>query len=161
MPLHVLPEHVVLHPEHPTQRSLDLLDADLRLAYDAKLNRWCVYRPRLTPQGLFWDLIERVTGPDGTGREEPGEWLVRRLRERDSRYRPAQEAAEAVLKEIRADEQKAREEDEHFLDDVREEVIKDFIPLWQQKADPHYTGKRYRDWEKEPVTFDMTPKEKK
>ena len=140
MPLHQLPPHVVLRPDHPTQKALGLLDGDLRLAWNAKLEHWEIYRPRPTPRGVFWDMLERVTGPDGKGQAEPGEWLIRRLRERDARHNPNAE-------------QKAMEQDEHRLDDVRADVIETYLPLWQRKADPHYHTRDYKDWDKKPVTY--------
>lgn len=159
MPYHALPAHIVLRTDHPFQRSLDLLDADLVLAWNTRVERYEVYRKELTPRGLFFGHIERVTAPGGQGFAEPGEWFAEKLRARDSRYRPANEAAEEVLAQLRAEEKADLEAEEHALDGVREEVIKDYLPLWRKKADPDEFAKRYTTWDPEPVHFPMSPRQ--
>lgn len=160
MPYHRLPEYVVAHPEHSFQATLDLLDADLVLAFNTRVERWECYQRQLQGRGVFFALIERFIAPDG-GLVEPSTEHFQRLRARDSRYRPANEAAEEVLREIRADERKAAEQDEHRLDAVREEVILGYIPLWRKLADPDGSAREYKDWDAEPSFHDMSPRERR
>lgn len=157
MPYNQLPTGTVARPDHPTQKSLDLLDAGLVLAQDSKTRRYEIWRRELTRYGVLYTGILPVVGPDGATPVDPGDWLIEKLRARDSRYRPAKEAAAEVLKEIHEQEAADAIADDNRLDAVREEVIKDYLPLWRQKADPHYEGRRYTHLEKKPVIF--TPKD--
>lgn len=150
-----LPEGTVLRTDHPTQRSLDLLDAGLVLAFNDKLKRYEVWRRQLTRKGFDYGFIVRVTA-EPNGYAEPGEWLLTKLRARDSRYRPAQEAAEEVLSELRAAEEAAWKADEHRHDDLRDEIAREYLPLWKKKADPDGTTRDYKAWDPEPVHFPMS-----
>ena len=160
----ILPPTTRPTPEHPTQKSLDLLGADLVLCFNAKLGRYEVWRkelkslPRL--DGLIgrevrtdFGFIVRVTNPDGTGYAEPGDWLLATLRARDSRHRPVKEAAEEALRDIKATEAAQVAAQEKSATDLFEEIALDNLPLWRQKADPHATGKRYTEWRAEPVNI--------
>lgn len=157
MPFHRLPEGTIARPDHPTQTSLNLLDAGLLLAWNTKDCRWEIWRRELTPRGVLFSGIMPVTAPDGETPIQPGEWLMNRLRARDSRYRPAKEAAEEVLSEIRAQEAKDLYDDEHRLDALHEELALDYLPLWRKKADPDEFAREYKDWDPVPVHF--TPKD--
>lgn len=152
MPYHALPDGTVARPDHPTQKSLDILDAGLVLAQDTKNGRYEIWRRELTRLGVLYTGILPVVNAEGTP-VDPGDWLVNKLRARDSRYRAADEAAAEVLKEIHEQEASDAIADDNRLDAVRESVIKDYLPLWRQKADPHYEGKRYTHLTKNPVHF--------
>ena len=149
-------------PEHPTQKSLDLLGAGLVLCFNAKLGRYEVWMrelkelPRL--DGLIghetrvdYGFIVRVTNPDGVGFAEPGPWLLNVLRARDSRHRPVKEAAEEAMRDLKAAEAAEAAERDRRESALVEEIALDNIPLWKQESDPHLTGKRYTEWNPEPI----------
>lgn len=145
-----LPEHVISATEG--QRLLDLLDANLVVRWNAKLHRYEVWRWTLDAKGIDWGFLLRLDHA-----QKPGEWLLNKLRARDSRYRPAEEAAEEVLREIRESEEAERKAKQDATDrkitEIAEEIAYDYRPEAQLKADPHYTGRRRRGWDPEPVHF--------
>jgi hypothetical protein len=159
MPFHRLPADTLDRSDHPTQKSLNLLDAGLFLVWSVADSRYEVWRKEFTPRGVLYSGILPVV--DGERPVEPGEWLLNKLRARDSRYRPAKEAAEEVLSEMRAQEQAEAAADEHRLDALHEELALDYLPLWRKKADPDEFAREYKDWDKAPVHFDMGPRDKR
>jgi hypothetical protein len=141
------------------QRQLELLDPSLVLAFNTKLKRFEVWNKQLTSKGVFYGFIMRVDDGKG-GFAEPGQWLIDKLKSRDSAYAGAEEAAQNVLREIRESERAALEADQKKDDDavreVAEEIAHDFTLEAQLKSDPHITGKRRYEWDPEPIKFGQT-----
>ena len=153
MGYNALPPHVLPATSHPTQTSLDLLDAGLLLCRNTRLERYEVWRRTLEERGVYYGFIIRV---EDDGRPiEPGEWLLNKIRARDSRYRPADEAAREALADIKKQEQADEAAREHAFDQIHEELATEFIPLWRKKAEPDEFAREYKDWDKEPITFPM------
>ena len=137
------------------QRSLDLLDAGLVVAFNTKRQRFEVWTRTLDARGVFYGFVMRVEGPKGEF-VEPGEWFLEQLRARDSRYAGANTAAKNVLAEIRESERKALEDDEKRDADrsreVTDEIAYDYTLEAQLASDPHYTGRRHYEWDPAPVS---------
>lgn len=141
-----LPPYVLPQTSHPAQRMLDLLDAGMVLTFNTKVRRHEVWRKTLMEDGPFYGFI--IGLEQGS---EPGEWLLNKLRERDSRHNSVKDAANKVLDEIRAGEQAELDSEERKLTELNEEVAKDYIGLWKRKADPHHTTVELKDWDPVPV----------
>lgn len=159
----LLPPHVQLRDQHPTQASLDLLDAGLVLCWNARITRYEVWRREF---GQFrradgrlgrelrmdYQFILRAVAEDQSFME-PGEWLIAKLRERDSRFRDPKDAWATVKAELDADERRGEDEIQRKLDEARMNVIETYLPLWRKKADPDEFAREYKDWDPEPVHF--------
>lgn len=107
---HTPPPHVVDASDHSGQKTLDLLDADLRLRFNKKLGRYEVWRrlqrgqfasvPTDADSLYVWEFVIRV---EDRGRFiEPGSWLREKLARRDARYVGPQAAARAAIDEMNA-----------------------------------------------------------
>lgn len=154
-----LPDHVLPRRDHSGQGMLNLLDGKLLLCFNDKLKRWEVWRYEpFDVRGPSYAFITRLLADDRRGGyAEPGQWMVDRLKARDSRYAGADEAWKNVKKELdeserAADNAKQKAEDARFTD-LNEEVAMDHRLEWQLQADPHYTGRRHLEWDPEPVPF--------
>ncbi|MGH2384535.1 MAG: hypothetical protein ACRDGB_05725 [Candidatus Limnocylindria bacterium] len=104
------PAHCVDASDHPAQRTLDLLDAELVLRFNKKLERYEVWRRLMRGQfsaiptdvdSLYvWEFMTRCE--QGGRFIAPGEWLRVKLARRDARYVGAEAAAAAAIAEIDA-----------------------------------------------------------
>lgn len=137
-------------------RSLQFLDEMLLLAWNNDATRFEVWRKEFTSRGVFYGPIMPVTGSKGEF-VEPGEWLVQRLRARDSASAGPTEAIKNVLAEIHEGERKEREASQKRDDDavvnVADEIALDHTLEAQLKSDPHITGRRRYTWDKVKTVF--------
>lgn len=158
-PMHGFPKGTVLATDplgSSVNRSLRLLDEMLCLAWNTGSHRFEVWRKELTPIGIFYGPIMPVTGAHGEF-VEPGEWLVGKLKARDSKYAGPDEAIKNVLSEIHEGEREEREasqkRDDEAVANVAEEIAFDNTLEAQLKSDPHITGRRHYTWDKVKSVF--------
>jgi len=132
------------------------LDPMLVLAYNTRQKRFEVWRKELTVNGPFYGAIMPVVGDKGEF-VEPGQWLIGKLKARDSAYAGPEEAIKNVLKDIHkgeAEEQAAAQKrDDEAVSEVAQEIALDHTLEAQLKSDPHITGKRRYEWDPESVKF--------
>jgi hypothetical protein len=153
-----LPEHVIARRDHAGQKLLALLDSSLLLAFNDKLKRWEVWNFEWDSLGMRYGFITRLLADDKRGGyAEPGEWMIDRLRARDSRYAGADEAWKNAKRELDASEakvdaEKQAAEDARFSD-LSEHVAKDYLPEFQKLSDPHWTTRQRTEWNPESVHF--------
>ena len=158
MPYHKLPDHVIPRRDHKAQKFLNLLDANLLLCWNGRINRYEVWRSELQPRGIFYGFIRRLIAKDHDYLE-PGEWLLTEFRRRDPRYVPLKDAVAEQLKDIKEQEAQERVADENRNANLRDEIAREYIPLWRKKADPDEFAKEYHDWDKAPIySVPMTDK---
>jgi hypothetical protein len=158
-PMHGFPRGTVLATDplgSSVNRSLQLLDEMLCLAWNTQLHRFEVWRKELTPTGVFYGAIMPVV--DDKGRfVEPGQWLVGKLKARDSAYAGPDEAIKNVLAEIHKGEEEervaAQKRDDDAVAEVASEIAIDHTLEAQLKSDPHITGRRRYVWDKVASVF--------
>lgn len=159
MPLGGFPAGTVLATDPlgiSVNRMLYTLDPMLVLAWNYKAKHFEVWRKELTPYGVFYGPILPVVDEKGLF-VEPGEWLIGKLKARDSAYAGPQEAIKNVLAEIHEDERREREaaqkRDDDAVTEVAEEIAHDYTLEAQLKSDPHITGRRRYIWDKAKTVF--------
>lgn len=153
-----LPAHIIPRRDHAGQKLLALLDSSLLLAFNDKLKRWEVWNFEWDSLGMRYAFITRLLADDRKGGyAEPGQWMVDRLKARDSRYAGADEAWKNVKAELDASEARARLEQERAeaakFTDLNEHVAKDYLPEFQKLSDPHWTTRQRTEWDTVPVHF--------
>lgn len=153
-----LPPHVIARPDHSGQKMLDLMDAGHRLCFNDKLKRWEVWQFIWDSLGMRYEFVTRLLADDRKGGyADPGQWMIQRLRARDSRYAGADEAWKNVKAELDASEALATAAKEQVWEDklsnLNEDVAKSHRLEWQLQADPHWTGRRHTEWDTEAVPF--------
>lgn len=145
-----LPAHIIATSEGQTL--LDLLDANLVIKRNTRLHAFEVWRWTLDEKGIDYGFIVRLERG-----QAPGEWLLTKLRARDSRYRPAEEAAQEVVREIRESEEAERKAQQDATDrkitEIAEEIAYDYRPEATLVADPHWTTRQRKAWDPAPVVF--------
>jgi hypothetical protein len=153
-----LPAHIIPRRDHAGQKLLALLDSSLLLAFNDKLKRWEVWNFTWDSLGMRYAFITRLLQDDREGGyAEPGQWMIDRLKGRDSRYAGAKEAWENTKRELNASEAKADAEKQAAEDakftDLNEHVARDYRPEFQKLADPHWTTRQRTEWDPVPVHF--------
>lgn len=145
-----LPTQTIPMTDHPAQKSLDMLDAGLFLAWNSRLERYEVWRRETGPRPIV-SFIIRCSSEKGEYIDPSASWVMDQLRQRDGRHNTVEDAAEAALRGMREREAAEKAAQERALTDLSEEIALDNIPLWKRKSDPHYTTVDLKDWNPEPV----------
>ena len=138
--------------EHPTHRSLQLLDPTLELWFNTKLGRYELWRYELTPLGINRGFIQRVVSSQkDQGFAEPGDWFIDLMKSRDPRHRPASEVVALLISEFNADEDRVAAKREAEFDRKIEDISREAAPVFMRMLkDDSLFGRLFRGFRGQP-----------